>query len=111
MPLFGAARISQAIAPRKGGVTNDAVTNARIVARSGILVRETSQASGVATAQAAIATLNAMARAVKNGETKLGSLASLMKLLAVSAPLLSVMLYPASQSSGSSITMTTKTPS
>ena len=46
MPLFGAARISQAIAPRKGGVTNDAVTRARISRRSGRSVRATSQASG-----------------------------------------------------------------
>ena len=46
MPLFGAARISQAIAPRKGGVTNEAVTRARMSRRSGRSVRATSQASG-----------------------------------------------------------------
>jgi hypothetical protein len=48
-------------------------------------VRETSQASGVATAQEASATLSAMPNAVRKGEMKLGSLASLMKLAAVSA--------------------------
>src|SRR6266404_5234241 len=101
MPLFGAARISQAIAPRKGGVTKDAVTKARIVWRWGMSVRETSQASGVATAQEAMATLSAMASAVRNGETKLGSLASLTKFPVVRAPLASVMLYQASQRSGS----------
>src|SRR6266702_2111947 len=111
MPLFGAARISQAIAPRKGGVTKDAVTNARIVERSGMSVRETSQASGVATTHEASATLSAMASAVRKGETKLGSLASLMKLAAVTAPLLSVTLYQASQSSGSRTSAQRKSPS
>src|SRR5260370_36893364 len=104
MPLFGTARISQAIAPRNGGVTKDAVTKARIVWRCGMSVRETSQASGVATTQEAMATLSAMASAARNGETKLGSLASLMKFPAVSAPLASEMLYQASTSSGSRTT-------
>src|SRR6266852_6586140 len=111
MPLFGAASISQAIAPRNGGVTKDAVTKARIMARSGMLVRDTSQASGVATAQEATATLSAMASAVRNGETKLGSRTSLMKFAGVSAPASSVMLYQASQSNGSNTSVQRNRPS
>ena len=42
-PLFGAASNSQAMAPRNGGVTNDAVTISRTVRRNGMSVRATSQ--------------------------------------------------------------------
>ena len=56
-PLFGAASSSQAIAPRNGGVTNDAVTSARTVRRSGMSVRATSQPIGAATAQQITPTL------------------------------------------------------
>ena len=42
-PLLGAASSSQAMAPRNGGVTNEAVTSARTVRRSGMSVRATSQ--------------------------------------------------------------------
>jgi hypothetical protein len=50
-PLLGAANNSQAIAPRKGGVTKEAVTSARMVCRAGMSVRDTSQLIGTATAQ------------------------------------------------------------
>ena len=50
-PLLGAASSSQAMAPRNGGVTNEAVTSARTVRRSGMSVRATSQPIGAATAQ------------------------------------------------------------
>src|SRR5262245_24627096 len=50
-PLLGAARSSQAIAPRNGGVTNDAVTSARMTPENGRSVRATSQPIGAATAQ------------------------------------------------------------
>src|SRR5712675_2333276 len=58
-PLFGAASNSQATAPRKGGVTKDAVTSARTVRRSGMSVRATSHPMGAATAQQITAELNA----------------------------------------------------
>ena len=48
---MGAAKSSQAMAPRNGGVTNDAVTRMRTVRRSGMSVRATSQPMGAATAQ------------------------------------------------------------
>ena len=41
-PLLGAARISHATAPRNGGVTNEAVTSARIACFIGRSVRATS---------------------------------------------------------------------
>src|ERR1022692_3188950 len=50
-PLLGAASSSQAMAPRNGGVTNDAVTRMRTVRRSGMSVRATSQPIGAATTQ------------------------------------------------------------
>src|SRR6266404_9256481 len=48
-----------------------------------------------------MATRRAMASVFRNGETKLRSLASLTKFPVVRAPLASVMLYQASQRSGS----------
>src|SRR3954447_12024330 len=101
MPLFGAARISHAMAPRKGGVTNEAVTRARISRRSGRSVRATSQVSGRAAAAAPSATLAAISSAVRYGLAKLGSVASRTKLAAVNAPLLSVTLYQTSHPRGS----------
>ena len=43
------------MAPRNGGVTNEAVTRIRTVRRSGMSVRATSQPIGAATAQQIIA--------------------------------------------------------
>src|SRR5262245_21506427 len=90
MPLLGAARISQAMAPRKGGVTKLAVIMTRIVRRSGRSVRATSQAIGEATAAAEIATLMQRIRVVTRGSVKAGSEASVTKLASVSVPARSV---------------------
>src|SRR4029078_1501120 len=78
MPEFGAASSSQAIAPRNGGVTNEAVTSARTVGRSGMSVRATSHPIGAATAQQMIADEVAMMTVVRSGSVKVGSDASLM---------------------------------
>ena len=50
-PELGAASISQAMAPTKGGVTSEAITSVRTVRRIGMSVRATSQPSGAATRQ------------------------------------------------------------
>ena len=71
-PLFGAASSSQAMAPRNGGVTNEAVTSARMVRRSGMSVRATSQPIGAAIAQQMIAELDARITVVISGSTKSG---------------------------------------
>src|ERR1044071_3236862 len=54
-PLLGAASNFQAIAPRNGGVTNEAVTSARITPLKGRSVRATSHPIGAATAQQIVA--------------------------------------------------------
>ncbi len=91
-PLFGAASSSQAIAPRNGGVTNDAVTSARTVRRSGMSVRATSQPIGAAIRQQARLEVVAMIAVVISGATKTGSVTSWRKFPSVSAPLRSVTL-------------------
>src|SRR5207248_553186 len=65
-------------------------------------MRAAGQASGKAAAQAASATAAAISAAVRYGATKVGSLASRVKLASVSVPFLSVTLYQASQPNGSS---------
>jgi hypothetical protein len=75
-PLLGAANSSQATAPRNGGVTNEAVTSALTVRRSGMSVRATSQPIGAATRQQIAAELTAMIRVVSSGSRKVGSVAS-----------------------------------
>ncbi len=75
-PLFGAARISQATAPRNGGVTNDAVTSARMVRVIGMSVRATSQPIGAAITQHAMLEETAMMTVVISGSTNSGSLNS-----------------------------------
>ena len=57
------------MAPRNGGVTNDAVTRMRIVRRSGMSVRATSQPIGAATAQQINAASVASAKVVSSGST------------------------------------------
>jgi hypothetical protein len=91
-PLFGAASNSQAIAPRKGGVTKEAVTSARTVRRSGISVRATSQPIGAAKAQHMMLELVARMRVVVSGSRKLESVNSVLKLSRVKAPLRSTRL-------------------
>src|SRR6266852_382618 len=66
-PLLGAASTSQAMAPRNGGVTNEAVTSARITPENGRSVRATSQPIGAATAQQMIADEVAMMKVVISG--------------------------------------------
>ncbi len=49
-PALGPASITHAKAPRKGGVTNEAITSPRIKPRPGISLRAVSHASGAPTA-------------------------------------------------------------
>src|SRR5687767_4237526 len=100
MPLLGAARISQAMAPRKGGVTKDAVIKVRIMRRARMSVRAASQASGMATATLASDTEMAMVRVVRMGSASVGSVTSAAKLASVNAPAGLVKAYQASHASG-----------
>ena len=70
---MGAASSSQAMAPRNGGVTNEAITRMRTVRRSGMSVRATSQPMGAATRQQTTLTDAAMVSVVSSGSTKAGS--------------------------------------
>src|SRR6267154_4804095 len=79
-PLLGAAKSSQAIAPRNGGVTNDAVTSIRTVRRNGMSVRATSQPIGAATRQQMMLDEVAMMTVVISGSTKIGLVTSSVKL-------------------------------
>ena len=80
---MGAARISQATAPRNGGVTNEAVTSARMALEKGRSVRATSHAIGAAMAQQAAAELTARMTVVISGSTKSGSVNSAWKWASV----------------------------
>src|ERR1700688_2482786 len=91
-PLLGAANSSQAIAPRNGGVTNEAVTSIRTVRRSGMSVRATSQPIGAATRQQMTLEEVAMMRVVISGSRKIGLVTSSVKLDNVKAPLRSTKL-------------------
>ena len=91
-PLLGAASSSQAMAPRNGGVTNEAVTSARTVRRSGMSVRATSQPIGAATRQQTMAEVVARITVVISGSTKARSVTSFAKLSSVKAPLRSTKL-------------------
>src|SRR5476649_1430060 len=82
-PLLGAASNSQAMAPRNGGVTNEAVTSARITPENGKSVRATSQPIGAATAQQMIADEVAMVKVVISGSRNVDSVNSRMKLASV----------------------------
>jgi hypothetical protein len=85
-PEFGAARISQAMAPRNGGVTNDAVTSARIAPVIGMSVRATSQPIGAATMQQARLELTATIAVVSIGSRNSGSAKKAWKFSSVKAP-------------------------
>src|SRR5262245_45776350 len=91
-PLLGAASNSHAIAPRNGGVTNEAVTSMRMVRRSGMSVRATSQPIGAATAQQTRAELVDTVTVEISGSTNTGLVASSTKVATVKAPVLSVRL-------------------
>src|SRR5438552_9942969 len=105
-PLLGAASSSQATAPRNGGVTNDAVTSARMVCRAGMSVRDTSQLIGAATTQQMVADVIAMMAVVKSGSRKSGSVNSVTKFCSVGCLALSVKLNTASHDIGSTISTT-----
>ena len=83
---MGAASSSHAMAPRNGGVTNDAVTSARTVRRNGMSVRATSQPMGAANAQQMMLELVARISVVVSGSTKTGSVTNVLKLSSVKAP-------------------------
>jgi hypothetical protein len=100
---LGAASISQAMAPTKGGVTSEAMTSVRIVRASGMSVRATSQPSGAATRQQIALTEQAMISVVISGSTKVGSVNSATKLANVMPPSLPVRLTTSSQPTGSTI--------
>src|SRR3954463_11812847 len=102
-PLLGAASSSQATAPRNGGVTNEAVTSARMVCRPGMSVRDTSQPIGAATRQQMIADVVAMIAVVSNGSRKSGSVNSLTKFCSVGWRALSVNANSASHDIGNTI--------
>src|SRR5438477_4218102 len=91
------------MAPRNGGVTNEAVTKARIVRRSGMSVRATSHPIGAATAQQMIADEVARMTVVISGSRNVGSVTRRTKLSIVSAPDRSVTLKYASYDIGSTI--------
>ena len=74
------------MAPRNGGVTNEAVTSARTVRRSGMSVRATSQPIGAATRQQMAAELVARINVVISGSRKVGSVTSWPKLPSVKPP-------------------------
>ena len=80
------------MAPRNGGVTNDAVTRSRTVRRSGMSVRDTSQPIGAATTQQIRLVLKARMKVVTNGSSSVGSLTRVTKFCSVSEPSLSVKL-------------------
>ena len=100
---MGAASSSQAMAPRNGGVTNDAMTSMRTVCRSGMSVRATIQPMGAATRQQMALTETAMVKVVSNGSTKAGSVKTQRKLASVTWPARSVRAKTRSQAIGSTI--------
>src|SRR5712675_774721 len=102
-PLLGAASNSQATAPRNGGVTNEAVTSARMVCRPGMSVRDTSQPIGAATRQQITADVVAMIAVVSNGSRKSGFVNRVTKFCSVGCRALSVKANSASHDIGSAI--------
>ena len=89
---MGAASSSQAIAPRNGGVTNEAVTSARTAFENGRSVRATSQPIGAAARQQKIEALVARISVVTIGARYSGSEMSVAKLSSVKWPALSTTL-------------------
>src|SRR5215470_1201852 len=85
-PELGAANSSHAIAPRNGGVTNEAVTNARTTLPSGMSERATSQPIRAAKAQQITLEENEIITVVMSGSTKVGSVASRAKFSSVKVP-------------------------
>ncbi len=96
-PELGAASISQAMAPTKGGVTSEAMTSVRMVRASGMSVRATSQPRGAATRQQIALTEQEMISVVTSGSTKVGSVNNVAKLASVKPPSFDVRLTTSSQ--------------
>src|SRR5947209_16054822 len=101
IPLFGAASTSQAIAPRKVGVTNEAVMSARTMRRAGMSERAASQAIGAAMIVDREPTQVATIRLVRNGASRVGSVKRRAKFSRERNPALFVKAETASQNSGS----------
>ena len=74
------------MAPRNGGVTNEAITRRRMVRRSGMSVRATIQPSGAATQAAGDADRGGDDQRRSSGSTKAGSVNSVRKLASVTCP-------------------------
>ena len=74
------------MAPRNGGVTNDAITSRRTGRRNGMSVRATRYPIGAATALQMTLTETASASAVTSGSRKLGSVTSRRKFESVKCP-------------------------
>src|SRR3954469_16510969 len=85
-PLLGAARSSQAMAPRKGGVTNEAMTKKRTARRSGMSLRDTSHPIGAATRQQTRLEETARKKVVTRGSMKVRSVKSSRKFARVGPP-------------------------
>jgi hypothetical protein len=80
------------MAPRKGGVTKEAVTRARTTPRPGRSERATSQARGVAIRQDRSPTPSAIPIAMRKGRRSVGSVRSAAKLARVNRPVPSTRL-------------------
>src|SRR4029079_18862640 len=93
------------MAPRNGGVTNEAVTSARITPENGRSVRATSHPIGAATAQQIAADETAMMNVEVRGSINAASENSRAKLASVSPPFGSVTLKTTSHDSGSTMRM------
>ena len=88
--MLGAASITQAMAPRNGGVMKEAVTRLRMKRWPGMSVRATSQASGVATTQEKKPTHAAMAQEMKKARRIVASVNRRARLANVGEPALVV---------------------
>src|SRR5262245_66370916 len=76
MPEMGAAICPHAIAPMKGGVTNEAVTSARTAPPNGMSLRATSHPIRAAKAQQITLEETAMMTVVISGSTTVGAVGS-----------------------------------
>src|SRR4051794_20536259 len=74
------------MAPRKGGVTNEAMTRKRTARRSGMSLRDTSQPIGAATRQQIRLEETARTKVVTSGSTNARSVKSSRKFARVGLP-------------------------
>src|SRR6185295_7209184 len=89
------------MAPRNGGVTNEAITSMRMVRLKGMSVRATIQPIGAATRQQTRLTDVAMTSVVVSGSRNTGSVKSVTKLASVTLRARSVKANTTSQAIGS----------